>query len=754
MKKFLLPMAFAILCSVAPEGYAQSKITPMGRIALEHLRIPSSEAADSALSLRGCRRLQAAGQKETGVSDISVMVVLNDGHDAGDVAAAGFEVASDLSPVLVVTTDIESVERLASLDAVKSVDFGHERHINNNFTRAAMGVDVCHNAIVDYKEMPFTGKGVIAGIYDTGMMPNHINFMDENGKSRVKRIWHYPGKYSYMQNTYQTPTEIGRFTTDDETESHGTHTLGTMAGSHKASIDYQVDIDPVTLSGSVNESVVNPYYGMAPEADIAIACGTLFDSPMLAGLTNIVNYADEVGKRVVINFSIGTLVGPHDGTDAFSLGLSNLVNRGAVICVAAGNDGGNNLSLELTDEAKTFVQSEYTGYDRLTMGYLDMWSSDNQPFEVEFYKYNTYTGQETSLGMVTGVGSYQFTDPSAFPSYSNFSSFVLSESEVNNVNGRYHVLSDIELAPNSGYELTVRIKPLTPGQKINVWYSSTFGSLESNGRMGYVSGNGDNSIDNEACAKGVISVGAHIEREAFGKLGDSNYYTYNTVSKDDIASFSSHGTSFDGEPLPTVTAPGLSVSSISGHYIVYNENNNRTGNIDDMTAGSVIDGVPHLWGQMMGTSMASPAVAGSIALWLQADPNLTPAQVKDIIAQSAVKDDAVKAKPTQFGPNGKFNAFEGLRRVLALNNMTAVERPEADPDKNVLLSVSAGTLEVFAAGESSFSVRVYDMAGVAMLSGRSSGDLLTLDTTSLSKGVYIVAVDSSMGRIARRIILK
>jgi serine protease AprX len=47
--------------------------------------------------------------------------------------------------------------------------------------------------------------------------------------------------------------------------------------------------------------------------------------------------------------------------------------------------------------------------------------------------------------------------------------------------------------------------------------------------------------------------------------------------------------------------------------------------------GSPTDG----WGIFSGTSAACPQVAGVVALLLQKDPNLTPAEVKDILKQSA-----------------------------------------------------------------------------------------------------------------------
>ncbi|NJL69421.1 MAG: S8 family serine peptidase [Microcoleus sp. SM1_3_4] len=44
-------------------------------------------------------------------------------------------------------------------------------------------------------------------------------------------------------------------------------------------------------------------------------------------------------------------------------------------------------------------------------------------------------------------------------------------------------------------------------------------------------------------------------------------------------------------------------------------------------------GVPYRY--FAGTSMAVPHVSGVIALMLQANPNLTPAQIKQILAETA-----------------------------------------------------------------------------------------------------------------------
>ena len=69
--------------------------------------------------------------------------------------------------------------------------------------------------------------------------------------------------------------------------------------------------------------------------------------------------------------------------------------------------------------------------------------------------------------------------------------------------------------------------------------------------------------------------------------------------------------------------------------------------------------------------MAAPAVAGIIAQWLQINPNLSPSQVKDILARTAIKDSFTNdpAYGYRYGPNGKVDAMAGARLLLGLDDV-------------------------------------------------------------------------------------
>jgi subtilisin family serine protease len=121
-----------------------------------------------------------------------------------------------------------------------------------------------------------------------------------------------------------------------------------------------------------------------------------------------------------------------------------------------------------------------------------------------------------------------------------------------------------------------------------------------------------------------------------------------------LSSFSSRGK--QGEPLtyPDVSAPGDKITSACRPYLV------------------ICRGAPSFdtgnYSTISGTSMASPYVAGVVAQLLEADPTLTPAQVEDIIEDTAHKftfGGAYESDPNNPDDTTSFDKGHGLVDVLA-----------------------------------------------------------------------------------------
>src|SRR5262245_37860336 len=113
-------------------------------------------------------------------------------------------------------------------------------------------------------------------------------------------------------------------------------------------------------------------------------------------------------------------------------------------------------------------------------------------------------------------------------------------------------------------------------------------------------------------------------------VGASSHQGTVKRSDDIIANFSSHGpTWLDFAAKPDIVAPGVGIESLSdprselyGTFRAY------------LLNGTVLVGYkPYL--SLSGTSMATPVVAGTVALMLEANPNLTPNAVKAILQFTA-----------------------------------------------------------------------------------------------------------------------
>ncbi len=105
-----------------------------------------------------------------------------------------------------------------------------------------------------------------------------------------------------------------------------------------------------------------------------------------------------------------------------------------------------------------------------------------------------------------------------------------------------------------------------------------------------------------------------------------------TDTKGRLASFSSRGDFANPMFHPTLVAPGVNVVSLRGSGVA-----NVTGATGIAGADSQRLSASELpyYTTANGTSFSAPQVAGAIALMLEANPNLAPAEVKDILQRTA-----------------------------------------------------------------------------------------------------------------------
>src|SRR3989454_9121415 len=180
-----------------------------------------------------------------------------------------------------------------------------------------------------------TGSGVIVGTFDTGIDWSHADFKHADGTTRILYLWD-------LTTTGTPPGNVGGqdFTdgnecgaalidaggcTERDIAAHGSHVAGIAAGNGSA--------------GSANQ-----YAGGAPNPDIIAGKGGAFGfstARIITGIQYIFARADQLGRPAVVNLSLGTLFGPHDGTEAEEQAIDALSGPGHLVVIAVGNDGSN-----------------------------------------------------------------------------------------------------------------------------------------------------------------------------------------------------------------------------------------------------------------------------------------------------------------------------------------------------------------------------------------------------------------------------
>lgn len=549
--------------------------------------------------------------------------------------------------------------RVAAVNGVSGISLARPVQLCNDKAREFSRVDEVHGAYGQI--VPLTGKGVIVGLVDVGIDFNHVNLLDADGKSRVCAVYlpcdstgippvidgdTLPG------SCCENPMQIAAMTTDFNGSSHGTHTIGTAAGSYRG----------------------NGWYGMAPEADI-VACGMPSDELTDANVANAVkyifDYAERVGKPCVINMSLGSNGGPNDGTSFLCRVFDSLSGPGRICVLSAGNDGNAPICFHhtlhgVTDTATTLLRNQYGGLKR--EGYVSMWSDGPQEHRTRMVIINRQTGEleyaTPFLGTLPEDSVFSFSsedDP-------DFAVYYDGEVQFGNALepcyspdgtllpvGRFHSIwvfdaTSVQSGHLLGLQYVADEQTALSGWCTKETYFYTFGL------PGMTGGSTVGSISDLATSDNVISVGAYNSRSSY-VAADGSVVEDNSIVEGEIAAFSSYGPDERGIYRPDVCAPGSLVLSSANRY-------DEVASRKSWPADCVVDGLSYPYYSNKGTSMSAPVVSGTIALMLQLSPQLTPQQVREVLYHTSVKDfDDSTSESCRWGA-GKLDAWAAIQNVI------------------------------------------------------------------------------------------
>lgn len=556
---------------------------------------------------------------ETRQSDLATKVGVTP-DTTYQVALNGFsaDLTGDQVDKLRASKDVYGVypDEIRHLDAQTSTDFlglGDDRKGRGGVWQQTGGVDKA-------------GEGVVVGVIDTGIAPEHPSFQGKKLKKQKKQQNRNKGAQPYTDGTYVyfDKSDGGQFRaamvegqdwdksdysskliggqyffagaeaagfdfrhdylSPRDGDGHGSHTASTAAGAFK--VDASIEgVDFGTVSGVAPGSKIAAYKACYVGPDDAV---TDDDICALSDLVAAIDQAVADGVDV-INYSIGggaakTVLAPED------IAFFNAAAAGVFVATSAGNDGPDPVT---ADHASPW-------YTTVAASTIPTWEGTVQ-----------FDGFEQAGASVSVPFGETVTGPSIYAA---------DAAAAAAVDPRLCLPGTLDPAKVTGHIVVCDRGGNARAEKSQV--------VKDAGGIGMVlvnvPGEAD-SLDNDFHAVPTVHLNA-VHREAvlayvqggtdrpITLVGENT--TGVTTPTPQIAGFSSRGPMLaDGSDVlkPDVAAPGVAILAAT---------DNAPG--EDPT-----------FGILSGTSMASPHVAGLGALYLGERPRATPAEIKSAMMTTA-----------------------------------------------------------------------------------------------------------------------
>lgn len=675
MKRLVSTVMMLALCLVV---LAQGKLTP--DVQMQVMKQKARVERKAAAARENGKAYTPTPQEQR----ITLVVKVSEKDAAAtfrQLRASGAKVQSKLGRQAVITLPVDSVDAITKIGGVERIDVTHKGRLKTDVTREETGVNLVGGGVPG--AMAYTGKGVTVCLIDLGFDFQHPAFKDANGNSRIKCVYMMgdnngnkfsiedpeAGTIEFPGSVYDTPELIATLTTDYPGEYHGSHTANIAAGS----------LSP------------QGFGGMAPEADLVLIP---MDDVEVEGYDDVDAssyielalafadaYASKSQQPMVLSASINSHLGPHDGTSSVTEAIES-VSKHVIPVFSAGNEGGYPIHLyQKFTSAKSTISTvliaitedesgehEYL-YIPNVVGFTRV--GDEVSVQLSLCSVNPFTGKLSALWKSEICTATPGCEPVISYASSEDDSTLAKyfDGEVEVAAGDYEdgrLL--IHAAAYGGMDdlyLFVLTLSGSYDTEIDAWDEMAgFAGVNYIGLPGYVDGDNLMSAGDWTSTNSVVSVGAYCAnvmcRNYDGQVTNTSLSTdpdEDIDVKDDIAWFSSYGTSFNGVEQPVVCAPGVNIVSALSHYAIDG---------DEVAESMQWQGYPY--GAESGTSMSCPVVSGIIALWLQANPSMNLDDVKEVLQNSSSNDSFTAVEPERWG-FGKINCAKGIEYITTLQGI-------------------------------------------------------------------------------------
>jgi subtilisin family serine protease len=642
---------------------------------------------------------------------------------------------TQLDDIAIVAIPLQQLEELARQPEVLRIEAGERAQCLMDTVPLICNVPPIYQGT----QLPqaFTGKNVVVGLMDIGFDLTSPNFYsNDQGTYRIKAFWDMLSK-----DTIGSPFPVGRdyigqeailgheHSVDGLTETHGTHTLGIAAGcgydTNYRGMAYESDI--CLVSNAVSNDII--YIDSADYYKFTTATDAL-------GFKYLFDYANQQGKPCVASFSEGYTAYLDEDDRLYAEFLKRLTGPGRIICVAAGNENRERtyaLKPVNTAAAGAFIRSYRTNALYRV--------KSNGPMRLCIHAYANGQTPSHTLSVLSSDGRLDslLTDTlflgndtctvaiSRYPSASNKSETIFL----------------LQLNANRTLDLLPPMALVAEGTISKVEFFGSGSSALTNNDIDsrWNSAEYGHNILAPALFPAVICVGGTTHRLGFTNQ-QGQYIDYSDVQQQGKRMrASSTGPAMNGLMKPDITAPGFNVISSMNSF--YMENKPSNWYIQNTISQSEFEGHVYHWAIESGTSMSCPAVAGIIALWLQACPTLTQQDVIDVFSRTSRYPEATLTYPNNQYGYGEIDAYRGLLDILGA---TAIQGLSSHtPSAATILPAEDGIRIHFdKCPDAPIQVSVYSLSGTQICKRQLTAEsaTVTISLPSLPSGVYAVQLSS------------
>ena len=595
-----------------------------------------------------------------------------------------------------VIVPLSHLSELTKEAAIVRIDMGEQLRPLTDQVRQKTMTDLLHAGT----DLPtsYRGRGVLIGIIDTGFDFTHPNFMDAAQQVRILKVWDQNAitapNSSYGYGTcYNTPEQITAARHDNAMTTHGTHVAGITAGSADT-----------------------PYKGMAPESELLLVSTNRSEQGIVDAVDYLLRCAQAANRPLVINVSLGTMMGFKDGTGTMARMVDALLKdrKGCLMAVAVGNEGHRRSTLR-GREVGSIWKIPASGSDQL---FVEARPKEHCTLRLTLRNKRT---AEVLFDKTFETGRVWTEKYDQFGTDDKARALLTAQCLRNEATDAF------ALSIHVGYTLAT-------DEEWKVELRSAFGSAAAYCNNGYFSAEGhadltdgttESSIAMTATGREPIAVGATVSRNQYTAL--SGVTTTKPWTLGRRYPLSALGPTSDGRIKPDITAPGAAVVSSYNSFAAP-----RTVKADDVVYRREAGGKPYYWYVESGTSMATPAVSGILALWLQACPTLTADRVRELLSTTAQRPTFMGQTPNNEYGRGEIDAAAGLRQLLQTSGIASLA---AAPD--YVLDPATRTLTT----TGTKTIGIYDPDGRRLMHTTQA----QVDLSTLPRGLYLIKMTGRSG---------